>query len=252
MCYYMGFKTSRDGMIRAKQIEKEFGVDEALKFVRGIVSGFEYGNWPVLKPKVGEEDFEISMMHWELIPFWVKDMEAVKESRKKFTTLNATCENLLTSKMFRDSALKRRCIVVATHFFEWRHITPEGRKTAIKYPYHIDVKDQEYFFIAGIYSPWTDKSTGETMDTFALITTKANSLMEQIHNTKMRMPTILPEDLAYEWMFGDLSEERIKELASYQFPADKMDGYTVAKDVRAAFDPIEKVDYPDLQPLQLC
>lgn len=252
MCYYMGFKTSKDQMIRAKQIEKEFGVDEALKWVRSIVSGFEYGNWPVLKPKDGVEDFDITMMHWELIPFWVKDMNAVKESRKKFTTLNATCENLLTSKMFRDAALKRRCIAVATHFFEWRHITPEGRKTAVKYPYHINVKNQEYFYMAAIYSPWTDKETGETMDTFALVTTTANPLMKQIHNTKQRQPTILTEDLAYEWMFGDLNEERIKEIAAYQFPAGKMHGYTVAKDVRNAYDPVEAVEYPELEPLQLC
>ena len=68
-------------------------------------------------------------------------------------------------------------------------------KTANKYPYYISLKDRGYFYMAGIWQPWNDKTTGEHVETFAIITSKANKLMEQVHNSKKRMPTILNHDL---------------------------------------------------------
>ena len=100
--------------------------------------------------------------------------------------------------MFRDAALKRRCLIPASYFFEWRHFKAPEEKKPVTYPYTIGVKDQEYFYIAGIWQHWIDKSTGERIETVALITTAANTVMSQIHNTKNRMPTILPEELAYD------------------------------------------------------
>ena len=70
--------------------------------------------------------------------------------------------------------------------------------------------------MAGIWIPWTGKITGEYVESFSIVTTKANHLIEQVHNTKKRMPTILNEDLAYEWMFGKLDEKRIAEIATFQ------------------------------------
>lgn len=141
--------------------------------------------------------------------------------------------------MYRDAALNRRCLFPATDFYEWRHIFPIGKKgqplkTAIKYLYRIGVKNKEVFFIAGIWQPWTDRETGETVDTCALVTTKANSIMEQIHNSKKRMPTILTEKMAGEWISDGLSEQRITEIALSQLPADEMDVHTVRKDFLSA------------------
>ena len=92
----------------------------------------------------------------------------------------------------------------------------------------------------------TDKETGEIINTFAIITTKANKLMEQIHNTKKRMPTILTEKLAYEWIMEDLNEERIKEIASYQLPSQYMYAHTIVKDFKTAEDPTKEFIYEDL------
>jgi len=60
--------------------------------------------------------------------------------------------------------------------------------------------------MVGIWQPWTDKAIGEHVESFAIVTTAANRLMEQVHNSKKRMLTILNEDLAYEWIFGKLDE----------------------------------------------
>jgi len=76
--------------------------------------------------------------------------------------------------------------------------------------------------MAGIWQPWTDKETGEYVESFAIVTTKANQLMGQTHNTKKRMPAILNDDLAYEWLLGDLGEDRIFEIAGTQHPAEEM------------------------------
>jgi putative SOS response-associated peptidase YedK len=156
--------------------------------------------------------------------------------------------------MYSDASLKRRCLVLSTGFYEWRHVFPIGKKgqllkTAVKYPYHIELKNNPYFYIAGIWQNWTDKDTGENIDAFALITTKANSLMEQVHNSKKRQPTILTEDLAYEWIFGGLSEQRITEIATYQIPAEEMQACTIRRDFKEALDPTEAFTYEDLPAL---
>jgi putative SOS response-associated peptidase YedK len=76
--------------------------------------------------------------------------------------------------------------------------------------------------------------------------------MEQVHNSKMRMPTILNDDLAYEWMFGDLSEERIKEIASTQLPASEMTVHTISPQFQGLSDPTEPYDYGiELPPLDI-
>lgn len=141
-------------------------------------------------------------------------------------------ENTGREKMFRKAALQRRCLILSSEFYEWRHLyrlnkrTNQPLKTADKYPYHIGLKNKDYFFIAAIWQNWTDKDTGETVDTVALVTTEANPLMRQIHNSKNLMPTMLPDELAWEWMMQDLSEERITELATYQINTSEMEAYT--------------------------
>ena len=60
------------------------------------------------------------------------------------------------------------------------------------------------------------------------------------------MPTILNEDLAYEWLFGDLSEERISEIAKTQFPSEEMQACTIAKDFRESIEPTKEFIYNDL------
>ncbi|MBL0233109.1 MAG: SOS response-associated peptidase family protein [Chitinophagaceae bacterium] len=100
--------------------------------------------------------------------------------------------------------------------------------------------------MAGIWQPWTDKETGEYVESFAIITTKANALMEKIHNTKKRMPAILTDELAYEWVFGELGEKRISAIAQYQVDPEIMEAWTIRKDFRECLDPTEHFEYAEL------
>lgn len=211
---------------------------------RPLQSGFEYGNWPIIK--TNGDDFTFELAHWELIAPWVKSSFEVMKGREKFNTLNATAERLLESKLYKQPSLKRRCLVLSSGFYEWRHYKPKGAKKDIAYPYYISLKDQPYFYMAGIYQPWVDIESGETMDTFSIVTTKANGLMEQIHNKKKRMPTILNEAQASEWLKLDLSESRIKELAASQCDEELMEAYTLKKDFRTSFDPKDEFVYSEL------
>ena len=248
MCYYNGIKVPREEFIRLMVLEKEIKAIMA-ELSRPLQSGFEYKNWPILKPIKGGKDFEIVFAHWELIPYWLNNWKEVQESRKKFTTLNAIGEELFEKRTYKDAAAKRRCLILSSGFYEWRHYKPERAKKEIAYPYFIDLPGKEYFYIAGIWQPWTDKETGETIDTFSLVTTKANSLMEQVHNMKKRMPTILPDELAYGWIQDGLDQKKITELATYQYPAEKMAAHTINKDFRALPNPEENYEYSELPPL---
>jgi putative SOS response-associated peptidase YedK len=212
-----------------------------------LQSGFSYSNWPIIKGSA--QNFTIENAHWELIAPWVKTSQEVQAGREKFNTLNATAERLLESKLFKPAALNNRCLVLSSGFYEWRHYKPAGAKKEIAYPYFISLKEQPLFYIAGIYQPWTDKETGETMDTFSIVTTKANALMEQIHNKKKRMPTILNEAQAAEWISPNVSESKIMELASFSIDESIMSAYTLDKGFRTASNPMEAFEYHDLPAL---
>ncbi|MNL35602.1 hypothetical protein D3C87_1576450 [compost metagenome] len=73
--------------------------------------------------------------------------------------------------------------------------------------------------------------------------------MRQIHNTKNRMPTMLPDELAWEWMMQDLSEERITELATHQISAAEMEAYTIEKDFRKTGTPTKAFVYAEVPEL---
>jgi putative SOS response-associated peptidase YedK len=251
MCNFYGHRVSKIQFIRLKQIEKELGTIAALKELETFKDGFTYSNSVIVRNN-GKNDIEIVPAKWEFTPVWIKDEEALKAARKQgIPRLNARSETMLESKMFRDAALKRRCLVPASYFFEWRGFKPEGAKKENKYPYVIGVNDADYFYLAGIYNNWTDKSTGENIDTFAIVTTQANELMQVVHNSKKRMPTILPQDEAYCWIMDDLTEPQIQELASYQLPSEYMYAYTIPKDFKALEDPTIEYEYEELPALDI-
>lgn len=271
MCYYNGQRVSRSEFIRLMDLEKAVMKYDFLN--NDLHDGFSYGNIAVIKPTEDKCNFDIVQMEWGFIPSYIKNREAVhnmrfgyKDSkgifRPPYTTLNAKGDELLSidpktnkEKIYRQAALHRRCLILSTEFYEWQHIYPLNKrtgqplKTPNKYPYHIGLKDREYFFIAAIWQNWTDKDTGETVDTVALVTTDANPLMRQIHNSKNRMPTMLPDELAWEWMMGDLSEERIKELATYQISGKEMEAYTVEKDFKTSGTPGKAFVYAEVPEL---
>lgn len=258
MCTYNGCKVNRAQFIRLMAIEKELNNIELNIRAR---NGFDYRDWPVIKPIEKGRDFEIKRLHWEYIPASVQDEFELSQSRANYTWLNARSETLLVNdkgklSMYREGALHGRCLVLSTGFYEWHHKSRIGKigkkkgevlKGTDKFPYHITLKDnpEEYFFMAGVSRVWTNHLREQSADTFAIVTAPANELMHEIHNTQHRMPTILPEELAFEWIQDGLSEKRIMEIASFQYPTEKMQAWTIAKDFLKKDNPIEYYEYPE-------
>ena len=272
MCYYNGQKVAHSEYIRLKHLEKLVANYKFLN--RDLIVGFDFSSTVVLKPISGKEDFDIVQMEWGFLPDplkwpFIETREDAFKVRRGFTDargkfqqplnfLNAVSEELLQKgKVYREAALERRCLILSSGFYDWRHIFPKNKrtglplKTAVKYPYRVMVKNRDYFLFAGIWQPWTDADTGETVDTCSIITTEANLLMAQIHNSKKRMPTMLTDDLALEWMFEKLPEKRISEIAQWQIPWEELSYYTLAKGFLSSSDPLAEFHYHDLPPLDI-
>lgn len=228
MCYYKGIRVTRAQLIEL--LER----DRMLEAIQR-----DWRDFPIIKPLIPGKDWDFENAKWGFAPYWVDSMAKLEEHRKKYPTLNATAEKLFESNMFIESAKHKRCLIPFSHFFEWRHFKPVGAKKENTYPYYIScasqAEDDFVFYFAGIYNEFIERSTGELITTYAIITTVANDLMQQIHNTKKRMPTILPKALAEEWL-SDIPESRIKEIAAHQFDSDEMIAFPIAKDFRAIDD----------------
>lgn len=174
------------------------------------INGFNFALHPVI---TDEKPTLIQHYNWGLIPSWSKD-----EDIKKMT-LNARIETVDEKPSFRNSVTKR-CLVIANGFYEWQWQDSKGKS---KIKYEIGIGDEALFAFAGLYSQWVNQSTGEIKDTYTIVTTQANELMAEIHNTKMRMPIILKPEDEMKW----LSHEPIQSFAlPYQVPlvARRLDG----------------------------
>lgn len=158
---------------------------------------------------------ELAIMRWGLVPFWAKD------ANSGFSPINAKAETITTSSMFREAFKRRRCLVPADLFYEWQKT---GEKT--KQPYAIGLRDGGIFAFAGLWETWKDKATGAVLDTYTIITTDPNEVMEPIHN---RMPVILPRSDYGRWLESDPAQPPIDLLRPYS--ASEMKAWRVSQRV---------------------
>jgi putative SOS response-associated peptidase YedK len=202
--------------------------------------GFTFPRMPVITQ---EEPGQIRLMHWGLIPHWVKSKAAADDLRAK--TLNARSETLFEKPSFRGYIMSQRCGVIADGFFEWMDFQKK------KYPHYIFLEGQPLFCFAGIYSHWTDRDTGEHLSTFSVITTEANPMMARIHNLKQRMPVILSPDQCRKWLDPGLSKEEVMDLLR-PYPEATMRSRTISRLITSRThdsnvpEVLEKQLYPEL------
>ena len=121
----------------------------------------------------------------------------------------------------------------------------------MKYPYYIQLAESDYFSLGSLYDTWINPQTGDIKNTFSIITTPANPLMEKIHNLKKRMPLILSCDDEMKWIDPALKTDQIKELIK-PFPEHKMMAYTISREANNARlhrdypEILKLVQYPEL------
>jgi putative SOS response-associated peptidase YedK len=166
------------------------------------INGFTFPATPVI---THQQPDKIQLFHWGLIPSWAKDNSIRKN------TLNAKIETIHEKPSFRAS-VNHRCLIIADGFYEWQWLDEKGKK---KQKYLITIANNELFCFAGIWNTWIDKSTGEIINTYTILTTEAKGLMAQIHNSKKRMPVILEKSSEMDWLTaGKIMQEEVSLKAS--------------------------------------
>lgn len=184
-------------------------------------NGFDYLPSPVVT--VGEPD-KFKLFRWGLIPYYMGDKEKAMILRTQ--TLNCISEEMYDKPSFRDAARNaQRCLIPVTGFFEWRWLDEKG---TVKIPYYVTFRDQRVRSMAGLYSRWKDKDTGEYYYSYTVLTTRANSILEYVHNNKKRMPVFIAKEDEKAWLNRDLSQKDVLELCQpSRDPA--MRAYTISK-----------------------
>jgi putative SOS response-associated peptidase YedK len=159
----------------------------------------------------GEKN-RLGEMRWGLVPSWASD------DRLGSKMINARAETLLEKTSFKNLIRRKRAIIPADGFYEWKQVGDT------KQPMRITMKDKAIFSMAALYDIWTAPD-GRKISTCTIITTTPNRLMEDIHS---RMPVILrPEDEA-SWL--NRGNDDIEQLTSLlrQYSADEMRAYPVS------------------------
>ena len=164
-----------------------------------------------------EGETEAQFIRWGLIPSWAKDPKIGNKM------INARGETVAEKPSFRTALRKRRCLILANGFYEWRK---DGTN---KVPMRIVLKDEEPFAFAGLWEVWKSPES-EWTRSCTIVTTTPNSLIEPIHN---RMPVILPQEAEATWLNPSIEDSNVLTSFFQPFPAEAMEVYEVSTAVNS-------------------
>jgi len=162
---------------------------------------------PVLGVRENKEgDRELKEYRWGLVPYWAKNLSIGQK------LINARAETLAEKPAFRSAAQRRRCLIPADGFYEWRS---EGK---LKMPVYVQLTGGDPFCFAGLYERWKSPE-GNWIESCALVTTEPNELVAELHD---RMPVILTPEQYDLWL--DRSIDSLDPLRGLlvPYPAEEM------------------------------
>jgi putative SOS response-associated peptidase YedK len=184
---------------------------------------------PVVRVAAPGAARSLDLLRWGLVPYWAQDASIGNRM------INARAEGVADKPAYRYSFRKKRCLIVADGFYEWKK-EPGGKQ-----PYLIRRGDRLPFAFAGLWSQWRTPEAA-TLETFTIITTDANDLIRPLHN---RMPVILDRDSFSLWL--DPAVEDPARLQDLLRPAPS-EGWETVPVSRAVNSPAH--DAPDcIEPL---
>ena len=152
------------------------------------------------------------LLRWGLVPHWAKDPSIGSKLS------NARGETVAEKPSFRDAFKRRRCLVPADGFYEWK---AEGR---VKEPYYFSMKNGEPFALGGVWESWRAPN-GDILRTCCLITTEPNEIMLPVHD---RMPVIVSSENCGQWLEGEADDA---QAILKPYPTDEMQVWAVSKRV---------------------
>ncbi len=149
---------------------------------------------------------------WGLIPSWAKDPAIGNQM------INAQAETAATKPAFRVAFKKRRCLILADGFFEWK------KENRHKQPYYIRLDDGRPFAFAGLWEHW-EGPEGKAIDSCTILTATPNDLLRPLHH---RMAVILPSSAYDRWLDPSIQEaDRLQPLLQ-PYPSEEMTAYPVS------------------------
>jgi putative SOS response-associated peptidase YedK len=160
---------------------------------------------------------ELIPMRWGLVPRWWS--KPLKEMR--VATFNARAETVETKPFFRDAFKRNRCLIPVSGYYEWQ-TTPGGKQ-----PWYFTAADgSPLLTAAGLWDEWTDRSTGEQINSCSMIITEPNDFVAEVHD---RMPVLLAENQFAPWLSGDIGKETLRPA-----PYDYLRRWPVSKRVNSS------------------
>jgi putative SOS response-associated peptidase YedK len=159
----------------------------------------------------------LGYLRWGLIPFWAKDEKA------GYKMINARAETIAEKASFRNAYKKKRCLIIADSFYEWKK-TPER-----KIPMRIKLKNHTPFGMAGLWESWKSPE-GISIYSCSVITTVPNELMTSIHD---RMPVILKPEDEKDWLNPSINDPAYLQQYLKSFDSEQMEAFEVSTDVNS-------------------
>ncbi len=170
-----------------------------------------------------ENKKEFVHLRWGLVPFWARDSSIGNRM------INARAETAPEKPSFRDAFKKRRLLIPASGFFEWK------KEQDGKQPYYICRDDKEPFAFAGLWERW--EKGEQPLETCTILTTEPNSLLAPIHN---RMPVIISPRHFEQWLDPEADSASLHNLL-HPYPPGELTAYHVSRQVNKPSN-----DNPDL------
>lgn len=167
--------------------------------------------------RIREDERHLDFLRWGLVPRWAKDLRIGSKM------INARAETVATKNAYRSAFKRRRCIVSADGFYEWKRLDPKTKQ-----PMYIHRSDGDPLAFAGLFERWTDAENLREIHTCTIITTTPNATMEPIHN---RMPVLLPPNAWDAWL--DPANDDVDGLQELLVPAPDslLTAYAVSTEV---------------------
>jgi putative SOS response-associated peptidase YedK len=196
--------------ISADILKTHFGIDSVFPFT------LSYNVAPTLQiPAIIEQNNirKLEAFRWGLIPHWARDKNIIA------TAFNARAETLTQKPLFRGSIKSKRCLVLATGFYEWQ------KRGGKKQPYYIYRSDKRPLAFAGLWDIWEDDITGEAIESCTIITIPATHQMTQIHE---RMPAVLESEIFDTWLDPEFNETEVLQDILIAPKEDVLEMYPVS------------------------
>ncbi len=210
MCYHIKQTTALDILAEKMGLNEPKGNHQELFEPSSEINGFAF-NWVPIRTNVDSKQMRLGK--WWLMPSWEKEW-----SPKLRNTLNTTVEKIEEQRSVCFKYQENHATLLVDGFYEWQHVASvnkKGKKEVDKRRHLIMTTSGAPFQLACLYSDWYYPDIGATIKTVSILTRPANSLMAHIHNTKKRMPVILDNEMADNWLNNHLEVPDFLDMDTY-------------------------------------